>query len=297
MVAAATARVGSTPVKEATPWRRFRRRMIRNRFGMGALLVLFVLVLAGVLSPIVAPHPPGDANFATVFQRPGTVGYVLGTDNLGRDILSRVLYGIRASLEVGVLAVLIAFVVGVPAGLLAGAFRTADVIASRGTDLLLAFPFLIMAIGVAAILGPSLMIAAVAIGIGAVPSILRVMRVETARIISLDYVTAARAQGAGTLRILSHYVLPNAASSLIVRATVIMPGAILGESTLSFLGLGIQPPMPSLGGMLADAQQYAEQAPWMAVVPGAAIVLICLSFNTLGDALRDALDVQVVSRD
>ncbi|MGW4798792.1 ABC transporter permease [Nonomuraea sp. NPDC004297] len=271
--------------------RTFRRRLARNRIGMVSLGVLAVVVLAGLLAPVISPHDPGRTDFRAIFQPPFTIGYGLGTDDLGRDILSRVLNGVSASLLVGVLAVAISLAVGIPFGLLAGRFRPADVLVSRLIDLVLAFPFLLLAVGVGAVFGPSLLIAAIAIGVAHMPQVARVMRVETLRIHSMDFVVAARVQGAGTLRVFTHYVLPNSLSALIVQATVIMPSAILGEALLSFLGLGIQPPAPSLGGMLADAQQYASTAPWAAVVPGAAILLICLSFNTFGDALRDALDV------
>lgn len=204
--------------------------------------------------------------------------------------MSRLLYGTRASLQVGLLAVGLAVVVGAPLGLLAGYWRGLDALISRVADVLLAFPFLIVAVGIAAINGASLAGAAIALGLAKIPTMIRVVRAETMRVKELDYITAARAMDAGPTRILGRHVLPNVASSVIVQATVIMPIAVIGEAVLSFLGLGIQPPDASLGIMLSDAQQYIFRAPYAAVFPGVAIMLICLAFNLFGDALRDALD-------
>ncbi len=261
-----------------------------NRLGMAGGIMLAVVVLAGVTAPLVAPYDPTTTHFDLPFQVPFTVGFGLGTDDLGRDILSRTLYGIQVSLVVGVLSVLLAVVVGTPLGLLAGYWRWLDAIISRLTDVALAFPFLIIAVGLAAISGPSLTNAVVAIGISHVPAMIRIVRGETLRITSADFVTSAKTLDAGGARIILQHVLPNCVSAIIVQATVIMPVAVIGEALLSFLGLGIQPPTPSLGIMLSDAQQYLGQAPWAAVVPGVAIAVICLGFNLFGDALRDALD-------
>lgn len=261
-----------------------------NRLGMTGGIMLAVVVLAGVTAPLVAPYDPTTTHFDLPFQVPFTVGFGLGTDDLGRDILSRTLYGIQVSLVVGVLSVLLAVVVGTPLGLLAGYWRWLDAIISRLTDVALAFPFLIIAVGLAAISGPSLTNAVVAIGISHVPAMIRIVRGETLRITSADFVTSAKTLDAGGARIILQHVLPNCVSAIIVQATVIMPVAVIGEALLSFLGLGIQPPTPSLGIMLSDAQQYLGQAPWAAVVPGVAIAVVCLGFNLFGDALRDALD-------
>jgi peptide/nickel transport system permease protein len=269
---------------------RLRRRFVRHRPAVVGLVIASVFVLAALLAPLIAPSDPAATNFNQAFQPPSPAHW-LGTDDLGRDQLSRVLYGLRASLQVGVLAVAIAMAVAVPLGLLAGYYRRfLDPVVSRFTDLLLAFPFLVLAVGVTAILGPSLTNATIAIGIAEIPLILRVVRGETISLREEDYVEAATANGASDLVILGRHILPNALSALIVQATVAIPVAIIDEAILSFLGLGVQPPTPSLGVMLASAQQFITQAPWLAVLPGVAIVLAALSFNLMGDGLRDALD-------
>jgi peptide/nickel transport system permease protein len=263
--------------------------LLHHRLGVVGGGLLLVVVLAALLAPWIAPYPPDEVHFETPFQLPRTVGFPLGTDDLGRDILSRILHGTRASLQVGVLAVALAIVVGTPLGLLAGYWRWLDSLVSRLTDLLLAFPFLIVAVGLAAINGASLTNAAIALGLAQVPTMIRVVRAETLRLKGHEFVLAARTMDASGVRILATHVLPNALSSIIVQATVIMPVAVIGEALLSFLGLGIQPPTPSLGIMLSDAQQYIVRAPYAAFFPGLAIVVICLAFNLFGDALRDVL--------
>jgi peptide/nickel transport system permease protein len=263
--------------------------LLHHRLGVVGGGLLLVVVLAALLAPWIAPYPPDEVHFETPFQLPRTIGFPLGTDDLGRDILSRILHGTRASLQVGVLAVALAIVVGAPLGLLAGYWPWLDALVSRLTDLLLAFPFLIVAVGLAAINGASLANAAIALGLAQVPTMIRVVRAETLRLKGHEFVLAARTMDASGVRILATHVLPNALPPIIVQATVIMPVAVIGEALLSFLGLGIQPPSPSLGIMLSDAQQYIVRAPYAAFFPGLAIVVICLAFNLFGDALRDVL--------
>jgi peptide/nickel transport system permease protein len=272
------------------------RRLVRAPLALTGAVVIVVAVLVAVLAPVLAPYPAAQTDFGATFAPPGAAGHLLGTDSLGRDILSRIMYGTRASLVVGVLSVLLALVVGVPLGLVAGYFNRMDSLISRITDLVLAFPFLILAVGLAAIRGASLSNAALAIGIAQVPGLIRVTRGETLRLKGLDYVSAAIAEGASDMWVVTRHILPNAVSVLIVQSTVAIPAAILGEAVLSFLGLGIQPPDPSLGTMLSEAQRYIARAPWTAVIPGLAIIVITLAFNLFGDGLRDALDPKASRR-
>jgi peptide/nickel transport system permease protein len=270
--------------------RRVLRRLRRNPLAVVSVTVLVLAVFVALLGPLLAPYSADQTDFANTFSPPGTPGHWLGTDDLGRDVLSRIMLGIRASLEVALLAVLSAMVVGVPCGLAAGYFRRVDAVISRFTDLLLAFPFLILAVGLAALRGASLDNAALAIGIAQIPGVIRLVRSETLRLKSLDFVSAAVVDGASNVWVLAKHILPNATSVILVQATVAIPAAILGEAVLSFLGLGIQPPAPSLGTMLSTAQQFAARAPWAAVLPGVAIMVLTLAFNVFGDSLRDALD-------
>ncbi len=272
------------------------RRLLRNPLAVISFAVLAGALFVALAAPVLAPYAPEQTDFANIFSPPGTPGHLFGTDDLGRDVLSRIILGTRASLQVGVLAVATALLIGVPLGLAAGYFRAWDAVLSRLTDLLLAFPFLILAVGLAAVRGASLSNAAVAIGIAQIPGVIRVVRSETLRLKSLDFVAAAVVDGAGDLWVLARHVLPNATSVVLVQATVAIPAAILGEAVLSFLGLGIQPPAPSLGTMLATAQQFATRAPWAAVLPGVTIMVLALAFNVFGDGLRDALDPREARR-
>jgi peptide/nickel transport system permease protein len=281
---------------EASQRSRVLRRLRRNPLAVASFTVLAIAVLVAVLAPWLAPYAPEQTDFSNTLAPPGTPGHPLGTDDLGRDVLSRIILGVRASLQVAVLAVATALAIGVPLGLVAGYFRAADSVISRLTDLMLAFPFLILAVGFAAIRGASLGNAAVAIGIAQIPGVIRVVRSDALRLKSLDFVAAAVVDGASDLWVLRKHILPNATSVVLVQATVAIPAAILGEAVLSFLGLGIQPPAPSLGTMLSTAQQFAARAPWAAVLPGLAIMVLALSFNVFGDSLRDALDPKASRR-
>src|SRR3954451_7578285 len=276
--------------------RRGVRRVVRNPLALTGLAVLAIGVVLAVFANWLAPHDPTQTHLSNAFAPPGTAGDLLGTDDLGRDVLSRIMFGLRASLHVGLLAVAFSLVIGVPLGLIAGYFRTVDALISRFTDLVLAFPFLILAVGLAAIRGASLGNAAIAIGIAQIPGMIRIVRSETLRLKSLDFVAAAIVEGAGDAWVLARHILPNAGSVIIVQATVGIPAAILGEAVLSFLGLGIQPPAPSLGTMLSDAQQFASRAPWAAVMPGVAIILLPLALNIVGDSPRDPLAPRATRR-
>jgi peptide/nickel transport system permease protein len=252
--------------------------------------VILLVVLAAVLAPYVAPHDPIRQSWSAVRKAPSALHW-LGTDEVGRDILSRILWGARASLMAGVVSVAIAIGVGVPIGLAAGYLGgIVDSVISRITDAMLACPFLILAIALAAFLGPSLGNAMIAIGITATPLFVRLTRGQVLSVKSEDYVEAARAVGNPHWRIALRHILPNVLPQLLVQATLTIATAIIAEASLSFLGLGQQPPAPSWGSMLNTAQRFLSQAPWMAIFPGLAIFVTVLSFNLFGDGLRDALD-------
>jgi peptide/nickel transport system permease protein len=266
------------------------RRFLRRPLAVIGLVVAATFILVAIFAPWVAPYSPSDTDFEALLAKP-SVDHLLGTDELGRDILSRIIWGARASIQAGVFATLLAIVIAVPIGLVAGYYRGwADLVISRITDVLLAFPFLILAVGLAAILGPSLLNATLAIGIGAVPGLVRIARGETLALREEDYVRAAVVNGASDAVVIGRHIVPNMLSTLLVQATVTIPMAIIAEAALSFLGLGVQPPTPSWGVMLSDAQSYLSQAPRLALYPGIAIFLCSLSFNLLGDGLRDVFD-------
>jgi peptide/nickel transport system permease protein len=268
-----------------------RRRFLRRPFAIVGLVVALAFVLAAIFAPLVAPYSASATDFNSTLAPPFSHGHLLGTDELGRDQLSRIIWGSRASIQAGVLSTTLALVIAVPIGIVAGYYRGwIDPVIARLTDVLLAFPFLVLAVGLAAILGPSLTNATIALGLGAVPVLIRIARGEALALREEDYVRAAVANGAGDISILARHVLPNMLSTLIVQATVTIPAAIIGEAVLSFLGLGVQPPTPSWGVMLSDAQSYVSQAPRLAIFPGIAVFLCSLSFNLLGDGLRDTLD-------
>lgn len=273
-----------TPAKRA--WRRLRRR----KSAMLGLIIIIGLVSIALLAPLIAPYDPAKQSWNFVRKAPSWVHW-FGTDESGRDLLSRVIWGARASLMAGVVSISIALLLGVPIGLIAG-YRGGfvDALISRITDAMLACPNLILAIALAAFLGPSLTNAMIAIGITATPIFVRLTRGQALSVKVEDYVEAARAVGNPAWRIAFRHILPNVLPALLVQATLSIASAIIAEASLSFLGLGQQPPAPSWGSMLNTAQRFLTQAPWMAVFPGLAIFLSVLSFNLFGDGLRDALD-------
>jgi peptide/nickel transport system permease protein len=273
-----------------SPGRRALRRLLRRPAAVFGLAIVTLFVVAALLAPIVAPADPIATNWGAIRKAPSAL-YWFGTDENGRDLLSRVIYGARASLQAGVISVAISIAVGLPLGLLAGYVGGwIDAVISRITDAMLACPFLILAIALAAFLGPSLTNAMIAIGISATPAFIRLTRGATLNAKVDDYIEAARAVGNPHWRIAAVHLLPNILPALMVQATLALAAAIIAEASLSFLGLGQQPPAPSWGSMLNNAQRFITQAPWMALFPGAAIFLVVLAFNLLGDGLRDALD-------
>lgn len=282
-----------------SPSARRRRRMVRRFTSrktavVGAALSLF-FVLVAVFAPLIAPYSASESDFTMLLYSPSPA-HPFGTDQLGRDILSRVIIGARASIVAGAMATMLAMVIAVPIGLVAGYYRgVVDMVIMRVNDALLAFPFLVLAVGLAAILGPSLVNAALSIGLSAVPPLVRITRGEVMALREEDYVDGAIANGANDFVILRSHILPNIVNTLLVQATVLIPAAIIAESLLSFLGLGVQPPVPSWGVMLSAAQPYIGQAPWLAIYPGVAIFVATLSFNLLGDGLRDVLDPKALT--
>ena len=267
-------------------WRRF----VRRRAAVAGLVVIALFVFAAVFAPLIAPYDPISTSWAAVRKAPSAAHW-LGTDENGRDVLARVIFGARASMLAGVVSVLIAAGIGVPAGLLAGFVGGwIDAVLSRIVDAMLACPFLILAIALAAFLGPDLKNAMIAIGVTAAPVFMRVSRGAAMDVAGNDYVEAARALGNPPWRVAVRHVLPNIIPPVLVQGTLAIAAAIIAEASLSFLGLGQQPPQPRWGSMLNAAQRFLTQAPWLAVFPGLAIFLCVLSFNLVGDGLRDALD-------
>ena len=273
-----------------SPSRRALRRLVKRKGAVLGFIVLAIFILLALLAPLLAPHDPIATSW-TLVRKPPSALHWFGTDDLGRDVLTRVIYGARASLLAGAISIGIALAVGVPLGLLSG-YRGGfiDALISRMTDAMLACPSLILAIAFAAFLGPSLGNAMIAIGITATPIFVRLTRAQTMNVKVEDYVEAARAIGNPRWRIALFHILPNILPALLVQATLSIATAIIAEAALSFLGLGQQPPAPSWGSMLNAAQRFLTNAPWMALWPGLAIFLVVLSFNLVGDGLRDALD-------
>ena len=254
------------------------------------LVVIVAFILVAVCAPLIAPYDPLATSWLAIRRAPSWAHW-MGTDELGRDVLSRVIYGARASMLAGVVSVGIAAAIGIPMGVVAGFVGgVVDAALSRIIDAMLACPFLILAIALAAFLGPDLMNAMIAIGVSTAPRFMRVSRAATMETASFDYVEAAWAIGNPAWRVALRHVVPNIIPPVLVQATLSIAQAIIAEASLSFLGLGEQPPLPSWGSMLNAAQQFLEQAPWLAIFPGLGIFLCVLSFNLVGDGLRDALD-------
>jgi peptide/nickel transport system permease protein len=292
MAEAALTTVGGATQDEGveTPALRATRRLLRRKGAMLGLATIAIFVAIALLAPLISPYDPEQQTWSAVRKAPSAAHW-FGTDDVGRDVLARVIYGARASLLAGVISVAIAILVGLPIGLISGYLGGfIDALFSRITDAMLACPFLILAIALAAFLGPSLGNAMIAIGITTTPIFVRLTRAQVMAVKVEDYVEAARCVGNPHWRIVLIHILPNILPALLVQATLSIAAAIIAEATLSFLGLGQQPPAPSWGSMLNAAQRFLVNAPWMAVWPGLAIFLTVLSFNLLGDGLRDALD-------
>ncbi len=278
------------PAAPQSPARLALRRFLRHRLAVAGLVVVVLFVLAAIFAPLIASADPNATSW-TAIRRPPSGTHLFGTDENGRDVFSRVLWGARASLAAGFLSVAVALLIGVPIGLLAGlAGGWVDALISRIADAMLSIPFLILAIALAAFLGPALENAMIAIAISASPVFVRLARGMALEAKATDWVESARALGNPPWRLALVHVLPNIIPPLLVQATLSIAEAIIAEASLSFLGLGQQPPAPSWGSMLNSAQRFLTQAPWLAIFPGLAIFIVVLAFNLLGDGLRDALD-------
>jgi peptide/nickel transport system permease protein len=289
-LAASSPAAAKKPAREDSPARRAFRRLLQRKGAVVGLVVVLLFVCMALLADWIAPYNPTEADWSALRGEP-TLEHPFGGDELGRDVLSRVIYGARASLFAGVISVLLALAIGIPVGLLSGyAGGVVDGLIMRFTDAMLAVPFLILAIALAAFLGPSLANAMIAIGVAAAPIFVRLTRAQVQSVKVEDYVEAARAIGNSPARIAFRHILPNIWPALMVQSTLTIASAIIAEASLSFLGLGQQPPEPSWGSMLNAAKDYMSDAPWMAIYPGLSIFLVVLSFNLLGDGLRDALD-------
>ena len=267
------------------------QKFLRNPLAVMGAVSIAILVLAAVFAPWVAPSSPLEMDLVNAYQAPGEAGHLLGTDNFGRDILSRLIHGSRISLLIGFVVVSIASVIGTTLGVVAGFYGGAvDNIIMRLVEIFYAFPFLILAIAVIALFGPSIFNVMWVLGLVSWPLYARVVRAEVLSLRDAEYVEAARAVGTGNGRIMFKHILPNILTPVIVLATFGIPEAILASAALGFLGLGVQPPTPEWGVMISEGKDFIRRAPYLITWPGVAIMITVLSFNFLGDGLRDVLD-------
>jgi peptide/nickel transport system permease protein len=272
-------------------------RLRRNPLAMVGLTITLLLILIAIFAPILAPHDPITQDLSRRLLPPLTPGNPLGTDDFGRDILSRILYGSRTTLYIVMLVILTAPVVGLVIGTVAGYFGGwIDVVLMRITDIFLAFPKLILALALVAVLGPGMENAVLAIALTSWPPYARVARAETLTVRRSDYIAAVRLQGAGAARIIWGHIIPMCLPSVIIRVTLDMAGVILTAAGLGFLGLGVQPPLPEWGLMISAGRKYLFEQWWVATMPGLAIFIVSLGFNLLGDGLRDVLDPKSASK-
>jgi peptide/nickel transport system permease protein len=272
------------------------RRLLETRLVGTGLAITFVVFIFALAAPVLAPYDPNEQDYLAITESP-SAAHLLGTDDIGRDVLSRIIYGSRVSLEVGLVAVALAVGVGVTVGLLAGYVGgLADDVIMRIVDAVQAFPSLILALAITAALGPSIANAMLAIGFVAAPGMARLARGQTLSIRERDFVAAARVCGASPISIMRQHIWPNVTAPIVVQATLLLGTAIVTEAALSFLGVGVRPPTPSWGAMIRTGSQYLEVAPWIGMASGAAIFLTVLAFNFVGDGLRRALDPRLAGR-
>lgn len=276
--------------KKTGPWRDVFNRLKKNKMAMFGLVIIILLVFLALSADFIAPYGYDDQNLKDRLISPNSK-YLLGTDNFGRDILSRIIYGSRISLQVGFIAVGISAIIGGALGSIAGYYGgRLDNFIMRAMDILLAIPSILLAISIVAALGPGLQNVMIAVGIGSIPSYARIVRASVLSIRDQEFVEAARAVGANDFRIITKHILPNAMAPIIVQATLGVAGAILSAAGLSFIGLGIQPPTPEWGAMLSSGREYLRDNWYVATFPGLAIMITIFALNLLGDGLRDALD-------
>lgn len=272
------------------PWREIWDRLAQNKVAMFGLVVILVLIIMAICAPLIAPYGIDEQNLAMKLQGP-SLEHLMGTDNFGRDIFSRIVYGSRISLQVGLISVGIAALVGGSLGAVAAFYgKTADNIIMRFMDVLMAIPGMLLAIAIAAALGPGLGKMMIAIGIGNVPNYARIVRASVMTVKETEFVEAAKSIGASDFRVILKHILPNAMAPIIVQATLGIAGSILSAASLSFLGLGITLPTPEWGAMLSAARSYLRDCWWMATFPGLFIMITVYALNVLGDGLRDAID-------
>lgn len=273
-------------------WRLILGSLLRHRLGATGLVICTIVLLAALLAPWISPYNPTVSDYDAILSPPSAL-HLLGTDDLGRDILSRIIWGTQVALQVSLISVAVAIVGGSIVGMISGyAGGWVDDVIMRFVDAMIAFPGLILALGIVAILGPSLTNTMIAITIVNIPNIARLVRAQVLSVRHMDFVMAARGVGAGRFRIMISHIWPSVAGNVLVYASLSAASALIAESSLSFLGLGAQPPTPSWGWMLSSGMQYWN-AWWMSVFPGAALFLLALGFNFVGDGLRDALDARI----
>jgi peptide/nickel transport system permease protein len=277
-------------IKSESLWTISFRRMRKSRTAIFGIIIIILFTLVAFLAPFISPYDPLEQNFIKSFRPPSAEHY-LGTDEFGRDVFSRIIYGARISLQIGFVAVFISLIVGVSVGLIAGYYGGwLDMAVMRVMDLMLSFPYILLALVIMSILGPGIYNAMVAIGIVYVPQYARIVRSSVLSVKKKEYVIAAKALGANDFRIILKHIFLNSMAPIIIQTTLSIGRAIINAAGLSFLGLGAQPPTPEWGAMLSNGQDFLRNAPWIATFPGIAIALLVLGFNLVGDGLRDAFD-------
>lgn len=277
-------------MSQRTGLRAWGRSFVRHRFALAGLIALVIASIIALAAPLLAPHDPVEINAVDRLAPIGDDTYPLGTDRLGRDVLSRLVFGARISLGVGLATVLLSNLVGITIGVVSGYYRRLDNVLMRVMDAFMAFPGILLALGIMAVLGPSIGNIVIALSIVYTPRVARVVRSSVLSIREMDYVEAARALGGKDFRLISRHILPNCIAPIVVQGTFIFAYAVISEASLSFLGVGASPEVPSWGNMLAEARQFLRAAPMLAILPGIAIMITVLALNMLGDGLRDILD-------